>query len=148
MKTLSKLSFAVLLSVCSIASFAQIKDTRQKLYAAFPQTINVDKSTFTNVLQTTVGGSVSLSLTNDFIFRGTVIGNFTKYNNLQTVIVQSTENKQSIFQISKIEQENNVTYTGRILNDGAADGYEIKNNNGTYFLQKFETLQLLDPCKL
>lgn len=148
MKTLSKLSFAAILSVCSIASFAQLKDTRQKLYAAFPQTISVDKNTFTGVLQTAVGNSVSLPFTNDFIFSGKVIGNFTKYNNLQTIIIQSAENKESILQISKIEQENTVLFTGRILNNNAADGYELKNNNGNYFLQKFETLQLLDPCKL
>ncbi|MFN0083711.1 MAG: hypothetical protein ACKVOM_14480 [Ferruginibacter sp.] len=85
MKTLSKLSFAIILCVCGIASVAQVKDARQKLYADFPQTINVDKNTFTNVLQTAVGSNVSLSLTNDFIFRGTVIGNFTKYNNLSSV---------------------------------------------------------------
>ena len=139
---------AVLLSVASTASFAQITDRRASLYSSLPQTINIDKNIFGNVLDATEGKEISLHLSDDFIFKGTVISNFTKYNNLHTVMVRSNENATSILQITLIQNDNNISYSGRILNNNASDGYEIKNNNGTYFLQKFETLKILDPCKL
>ena len=148
MKKPSKLSVAVFLSIVSVTGFAQSKDTRQKLYTAQPQNINIDKNSFTNMLQTSVGSHISLPISTGFTFEGTVISNFTKYGKLQTIIIQSSENKASIFQITKILEENNTSYTGRIINNNAADGYEIKNNNGQYFLQKFETQKILDPCKL
>lgn len=139
---------AVLFSVASIASFAQINDVRPNLYADRPQSINVDKNIFASVLDVAEGNEVSVPLSSDFIFTGKVIGNFTKYNDLHTVMVRSNDNETSILQITAIKNDNTVSYSGRIINSKAADGYEIKNNNGVYSLQKFETIKILDPCKL
>ena len=139
---------AVLFSIASIASFAQINDVRPNLYADRPQSINVDKNIFASVLDVAEGNEVSVPLSSDFIFTGKVIGNFTKYNDLHTVMVRSNDNQTSILQITAIKNDNTVSYSGRIINSKAADGYEIKNNNGVYSLQKFETIKILDPCKL
>ena len=148
MKKYSKTLLAVLLSVASTASFAQMHDNRPNIYAGRPQSINVDKNIFASVLDVAAGNEVSVPLSNDFTFTGKVIGNFTKYNNLHTVMVRSNDNETSILQITSINNNNSISYSGRIINNKAADGYEIKNNNGAYSLQKFETLKLLDPCKL
>ena len=148
MKNHSKVLLAVLLSVSSLAGIAQKVDTRPNLYATRPQSINIDKNIFTPILDAAVGQEVSFVISPDFTFKGIVLSNFSKYNQLHTVMVRSNENASSILQITHIQSDNNVSYTGRILNDNAADGYEIKNNNGAYSLQKFETLRILDPCKL
>ena len=148
MKKYSKTLLAVLFSVASIASFAQINDVRPNLYADRPQSINVDKNIFASVLDVAEGNEVSVALSSDFIFTGKVIGNFTKYNDLHTVMVRSNDNETSILQITAIKNDNTVSYSGRIINSTAAVGYEIKNNNGVYSLQKFETIKILDPCKL
>ena len=139
---------AVLLSVSSLASFAQMNDRRPQLYLSRPQSINIDKSIFGNVLDAVEGKEISIHLSEDFTFNGTVISNQKKYNSLHTVMVRSNENATSIMQITLIKENNNISYSGRIINSNAADGYELKNNNGAYSLQKFETLKLLDPCKL
>lgn len=139
---------AVLLSVSSLASFAQMNDRRPQLYSSRPQSINIDKSIFGNVLDAVEGKEISIHLSEDFTFNGTVISNQKKYNSLHTVMVRSNENATSIMQITLIKENNNISYSGRIINSNAADGYELKNNNGAYSLQKFETLKLLDPCKL
>ena len=139
---------AVLLSVSSLASFAQMNDRRTQLYSSRPQSINIDKSIFGNVLDAVEGKEISIHLSEDFTFNGTVISNQKKYNSLHTVMVRSNENATSIMQITLIKENNNISYSGRIINSNAADGYELKNNNGAYSLQKFETLKLLDPCKL
>ncbi len=148
MKKYSKILLAVLFSVASIASFAQKNDARSKIYSSLPQSINIDKNIFGSLLDATEGKEVSLHLSDAFIFNGTVISNFTKYNSLHTVMVRSNENATTILQITLIVNDNNISYAGRIINSNAADGYEIKNNNGIYSLQKFETLKILDPCKL
>ena len=148
MKKYSKTLLAVLLSVSSLASFAQMNDKRPQLYSSRPQSINIDKNIFANVLDATEGKEISVRLSDNFTFNGTVISNHKKYNKLHTVMVRSNENATSILQITLINENNNISYTGRIINSNAADGYEIKNNNGAYSLQKFETLKILDPCKL
>ena len=148
MKKYSKTLLAVLLSVASVAGYSQVKDARPKLYAARPQSINIDKNIFASVLDVTEGKEVSVPLSGDFTFTGKVIGNFTKYNNMHTVMVRSNENLTTILQITAVQNDNSISFTGRIINSNAADGYEIKNNNGIYTLQKFETLKILDPCKL
>ncbi len=148
MKKYSKSLLAVLLSITTIAGVAQNTDRRAKLYATLPQTITVDKNIFASVLDVTEGKEVSVPLSSEFTFTGKVIGNFTKYNNMHTVMVRSNDNQTSILQITAFPNDNNISYTGRIINSNAADGYEIKNNNGIYTLQKFETLKILDPCKL
>ncbi len=148
MKKYIKTLLAVLLLTASIASQAQTNDARRKIYSSFPQSINIDKNIFGNVLDAKEGREVSLRLSDEFIFNGTVISNFTKYKKLHTVLVRSTENATSILQITLIDSDNTISYSGRIINSNAADGYEIKNNNGSYYLQKFETLKILDPCKL
>ena len=148
MKKHSKIFLALLFSVTAVTSFAQMTDKRQRLYSSLPESIDIDKNIFINVLDEPVGKEVSLLLSTGFIFKGTVLSNFTKYNTIHTVMVRSAENPESIFQVTVIQSENNISYTGRIINKNAADGYEIKNNNGAYSLRKFESLNILDPCKL
>lgn len=139
---------AVLLSITSIAGYSQVTDVRPKLYASLPQTINIDQTKFERALTSEAGKEITLLLSPEFTFTGTVISNFTKYNNLHTVMLRSNENANSILQITLVADNNNLTYAGRIINSNAADGFEIKNNNGIYSLQKFETKKLLDPCNL
>lgn len=148
MKKYSKTLLAVLLSTASIAGYSQVNDVRPKLYASLPQSINIDQTKFENALSSAEGKEITLQLSPEFTFTGTVMSNFTKYNNLHTVMVRSNENATSILQITLVQNDNNSSYVGRIINSNAADGFEIKNNNGVYSLQKFETLKLLDPCKL
>ncbi len=148
MKKYSKTLLAVLFSVGTIASFAQKHDERAKKYSSLPESININKNVFGNVLNAPEGKEISVQLSNEFTFTGTVISNFTKYKKLHTVMVRSTKDASSILQITLIDNDNVLSYAGRIISNNAADGYEIKNNNGNYTLQKFETLRILDPCNL
>ncbi len=148
MKNYSKFLLAVMCAVFTTTSYAQQIDTRQKLYATLPETINVDKELFTSVLEAPIGKEVSLQFSNGFNFTGTVLSNFTKYGNMHTVMVRSNENTPVVFQVTGVQTEKGISYSGRIISSTSADGFEIKNDNGTYSLQKFETLKVLDPCNL
>ncbi len=146
MKTPKKIMLIVLCSILTATSFAQ---TKQKLYAEYPETISLSKTIITDAFSYNTGTAVSISLSSNFKFAGTVISNQQKYDNLQTIMIRSSENNESVFQISKItNKDKSISYAGLIINNNAADGYIIKNNNGIYSLQKFESGKILEPCKL
>ncbi len=149
MKTPKTIMLIVLCSIITATSFAQTSDTKQKLYAEYPETISLSKTIITDAFTYNTGTAVSLSLSSNFKFAGTVISNQQKYDNLQTIMIRSSDNNESIFQISKItNKDKSISYAGLIINNNAADGYIIKNNNGIYSLQKFESGKILEPCKL
>jgi hypothetical protein len=146
MKLFNKSMLIVLFSVLTSSTFAQ---TKQKLFAQYPEIISLSNATITDALSYNTGAAVSLSLSSNFIFAGTVISNQQKYDNLQTIMIRSSENNQSVLQISKItNKDNSISFAGILINKDAADGYVIKNNNGIYSLQKFEADKILEPCKL
>jgi hypothetical protein len=146
MKLLNKSMLVLLCTILSATSFAQSK---QKLFAAYPETISLSKTIITEAFSYNKGTSVSINLANNFHFAGTVISNQQTYDNLQIIMIRSSENNHSIFQISKMTNtDKSISYAGRIINSDAADGYVIRNNEGIYSLQKFETDRVLEPCKL
>ncbi len=146
MKLLNKSTLIVLCTILAATSFAQTKPT---LFAAYPETISLSKTIITDAFSYNEGTSVAINLSSNFKFSGTVISNQQKYDNLQTIIIRSSENNKSVFQISKMtNKDNSISYAGLIINQDAADGYVIKNNNGIYSLQKFESDKILEPCKL
>lgn len=149
MKLLNKSMLIVLCTILSATSFAQNTAKKQQLFAAYPETVSLSKIIITEAFTYTTGTSVSINLSPNFTFAGTVISNKQKYDNLQTIIIRSSQNNKSVFQISKItNKDNTISYTGLIINQDAADGYLIKNNNDIYSLQKFESGKILEPCNL
>mgnify|MGYP003451515752 CR=1 FL=1 len=45
--------------------------------------------------------------------------------------------------------DNIVTFSGRIINPGAADGFEIKRESlGSYKLKKTQTDKIFEPCNI
>jgi hypothetical protein len=146
MKLFNKHTIVVLCTILSYTSFAQTKPT---LFDAYPEKITLSKTLITDAFSYNTGSSVSINLASNFKFAGIVISNQQKYDNLQTIIIRSSENNKSVFQISKItNKDNSITYAGLIINQDAADGYVIKNNNDIYSLQKFESGKILEPCNL
>jgi hypothetical protein len=147
MKLLNASALIVLCSIFTASSFAQNTTAKQKLFAAYPENISLNKIFITDVFSYNTGSSVSIELASNFHFAGTVISNQQKYDNLQTIMIRSSENNHSIFQISKItNNDKSATYAGCIINSDAADGYIIKNINGIYSLQKFESDKILEHC--
>jgi predicted peptidase len=146
MKSVNSALFFVFCTIFSATSFAQTKKT---LFDAYPKTISLSKTSITDAFANNTGSLVSIDLSSDFKFAGTVVSNQQKYENLQTIIIRSSENNKSVFQISKIiNKDNSISYAGLIINQDAADGYIIKKINNIYVLQKFESGKILEPCKL
>lgn len=138
---------ALLLCLTTAATYAQA-DARPKIFQNFPETMDVSASTFQNLFSTQDGDDVSLNLAGTFNFPGKVISNSVKYSNLQTIVIISPQFNNAIFNISKITNaDNTISYEGRIINERAFDGYELKQNaDGTYTMKKFEMGKVLQPC--
>jgi hypothetical protein len=148
MKLLNKGMLVVLFSLIATTSFAQTIQSKQNIFAAYPQNIAIDNVVLSNSISFTKGSTVTLNLSNEFQFTGTVFFNEKIYDNLQTVMIRALDNAKSVFEITKLtNKDNSFEYRGRIMNNDAADGYEIKNINGNYTLQKFETQKILEVCK-
>ncbi len=139
----------LLLCLTTAISFAQQKpDSRPKIFAALPETIKVNGAALQNAFTLFEGQNASIALANNLIFSGVVISNEVKYNNLQNIIIKSALLNNALLSLSKIKNpDNSITYTGRIINSKAFDGFEIKRNeDGQYNLHKFETAQILQDC--
>ena len=139
----------LLLCLTTAISFSQQKpDSRPKLFAALPETIKVNDAALQNAFTLFEGQNASIVLANNLIFSGVVISNEVKYNNLQNIIIKSALLNNALLSLSKIKNpDNSITYTGRIINSKAFDGFEIKRNeDGQYNLHKFETAQILQDC--
>jgi hypothetical protein len=148
MKTLKTL-FCLLLCLTSAAAFAQKSDqAKPTLFTAYPETIQLSKNILHNTMNSSEGEQVIVAFTNEFRFKGTVISNRKKYDNLQSVMIKSAAFGNSIFQLSRITNpDKSFSYTGRIINPDALDGYEIKKDvNNNYSFTKFETKKILQDC--
>ncbi|MBN9352292.1 MAG: hypothetical protein J0H55_16555 [Chitinophagaceae bacterium] len=90
------------------------------------------------------GTSVSFKFYN-MAFSGTVVSAADKHGRIKSVVIESSSLKNTILSLSKITNDDKtITYTGRILNQGASDGYELtKNQDGTYTFHKIRTDDLI-----
>lgn len=82
---------------------------------------------------------------NNFLFKGTVTSSIKRYDKLYSVIIHSPSLHNTLFSISRrINDDNTITYVGRILNDNYADGFElVKNTDGSYLLNKTKTDEMI-----
>lgn len=149
MKPLTKLMLVLLLCLAAAAGFSQTLSTpKQKIFANYPNTINCSASEFSNAFNATEGQHIILAFSDNFKFAGTVISNVVKYSNLQSITIKSDESANTIFHLSRqINQDNTISFVGRILNSNAADGYEIKRDiAGNYKFEKLDAEKVLQDC--
>jgi hypothetical protein len=148
MNFLKTLTLAAMLSCITITVNAQSAPTKETIFAALPATINVDNMALVNAVAYNKGNTVNLAIANNLQFEGSVLSNVQKYDNLQIVTIQSVTNENTFLEISKITHADlSVQYKGMLINSNATDGFILKQNNGVYALEKFETAKILQDCK-
>ena len=149
MKTILKVVTLILCATISINGFAQKKETvRKVIFTESPAKIEISKSTLQSTLQMGAGQFVAIRIDNKNTFYGKVIANDKKYDNLQSMIIKSRGNENTFFQLSAImNEEKNITYTGRIINADASDMYQIKKDNANnYYFEKIELNKVYQDC--
>ncbi len=137
--------FTLLISFNSIK--AQIvTERRPQLFAAFTKTINFPKTELEKIFTTPEGRTIKLSLGENVGFTGIITSSIQRYHNLQSVVVRLNNLDGTIFGISKrTNDDNSITYIGRIINTKYADAFELKTDaTGNYFINKTKTADLIE----
>lgn len=145
------LMLMVCLCTYAAANAQQENQVKPKLFAAYPSSFTISETTLHDIFNLAQNQVTVIDFGNNLVLPCKVLFNEVKYTNLQTVIIHSTAFNNALLQVSKItnQQDQVVSYTGRIINERSADGFEIKKAaNGTYQLQKFETDKILEGCFL
>jgi len=102
----------------------------QRLFDALPEKASFLTQVVENIFSLPPGAAVDLKFTQGFRVTGTVKSNQKVYDNLQTVVIESTNYKNAKLFLSKtIGQDNRVKYVGRMMGKGFEDGLEIKTDN-------------------
>ena len=121
---------------------------KTRLFAATPDKIDIASELFSKLMTFSEGTEVTFPLGNGVTFNGIVLSNEMKYSNLQSMTIRSAELNNSFFSLSKITNpDNSISYVGRIINNNALDGYQVKKAEaGNYRLEKFESDRILQDC--
>jgi hypothetical protein len=121
---------------------------KPRVFNEYPDQIQLSSTTLRSALVSKKDENITIALGSTLVVRGKVISNEQKYQNLQSIMVRLEGFNNALLSISQITNEDKtISYTGRILNQGNSDGYEIKMDGaGNYRLQKFETSRILPDC--
>ena len=142
-----KQAFAFCIIVCfSISSKAQIvSSAKPSLFTSSAASFTVNITELDKAFLVKEGSQIQLNFANHFTFYGTVLSSVQRYGKLSSIIVKSPSLHNSLLSISKrINDDNSITYIGRILNESYADGYELKKNgDGSYAFHKIKTEDLI-----
>jgi hypothetical protein len=134
----------LLISICAVASAQKIVSPNQpatlrpRLFKDVPDRLPVTASKFTSLLALKKGQPASISLSDKFIFKGTVVSAVSKYNNaIESTVVKSDDYPDATFTVTKVKKsDGTVVYRGRIISFKHGDCFELKNENGQYILVK------------
>ena len=146
MKTISKVFVLCTILFNSYDAGAQvISSSRPNLFNNFSTNIPTAVAELDKAFLAAEGSSIQLNFTSNFSLKGTVSSSLHRYSNLSSVIIKLPSLHNTLLSISKrINDDNTVTYVGRIINEKYADGYELKKDNyGNYTFNKIKTADLI-----
>jgi hypothetical protein len=150
MKRLAPFALVILLSLTAGTTFAQkMSAAKPTLFAAYPSAISCKETELSDVFKTSNGKNVSIDFAgSNTNFSGVVISNIAKRNNLQYIAVKLPSLDNAIMSISKrIDENNNVSYIGHIINPKNSDAYELKKmKDGQYQFVKTDLEKLMPAC--
>jgi len=117
----------------------------QRLFDALPENASFLPQVVENVFTLNAGSAVDLRFTQGFRVMGIVKSNQKVYDNLQTVVIESSNYKNAKLYISKtLGQDNKIKYVGRMMGKGFEDGIEIKTDNaGNNTIKKINIKEMI-----
>ena len=128
MKIISKAFVLCIILITSYHTNAQVTtSSKPSLFNNFSANISTAVKELDKAFLGAEGSSMQFNFANNFSFTGTVFSSVQRYSNLSSVIIKLPSLHNSLLSISKrINDDNTITYVGRIINEKYADGYELK----------------------
>ncbi len=149
MKSYATYALSLFLSLTMMTGFAQT-NAKPKQFNNFPSVMSCSEQELSKVFTASAGQNISLSFSDNFTFSGTVKSNLSKYANLQSAVIVSSDYSNTIFNVSKIiKADGSISYVGHIINKSFFDGFDLKKNAaGVYQLKKTESDRVIQDCNL
>lgn len=146
MRNLSIAILSVCCIVCSLWSSAQGAQNKQvpinepdnnkpKLFADLPDRLDFNPKTLSNLFDAKVGQWVNLSINPQFSFSGQVVSKADESNST-SVVVSSVNRVGAKLIFTRITEDNDIKYIGRIISMKHGDTYEISQDNNQYYFKK------------
>lgn len=117
---------------------------RPNLFDGFSNTISCSNNELERLFTSPTGSTLQVSFSNSN-FSGRISSSVQRYSNLKSVVFKLDNLQGAVFTISKrISDNSTISYTGHIINEQFADGYELKKDvNGNYSLNKIKLDDIL-----
>jgi hypothetical protein len=140
---MKKIFQTIILSTVFAVAFTNAN--AQRVFDAVPENASFLPQVVEGVFSLNPGAAVDLKFTQGFRVTGIVKTNQKVYDNLQTVVIESSNYKNTKLFISKtIGQDNKVKYVGRMMGKGIEDGIEINTDNtGKNFIRKINIKEMI-----
>lgn len=146
MKIMYKVMALCIFTTCSIATRAQVlTSTRQNYFNKYSQILPTPVMELDKAFTTSEGAKVKINFA-DFTFNGIVTSSIKRFDNLYSVVVEAPDLNNTVLTLSKmINPDKTISYTGHILNQKYADGFELrKDNSGNYTMNKIKIDTLIE----
>ncbi|HVG13395.1 MAG TPA: hypothetical protein VM935_00490 [Chitinophagaceae bacterium] len=154
MKILRTVTLCALFSVVIQGASAQISReasnlqvaSKPKLFKDAPARIALKQNEFDKLFLYEVGQVTSLSLSRNFSLAGTVVSKAEdRKANVKSIVVRCSDKPGASFTLSRTINENNtITYRGRMISFKHSDAYEMVFENDSYSLIKKEASDLYE----
>jgi len=116
----------------------------QKMFDALPETAKFLPSAIEGIFNLNPGSAVDVKFTQGFHVTGVIKSNKKVYDNLQTIVIESSNYKANLFISKTIDQDNKVKYVGRMLGRGFQDGIELNMDNaGNNIIKKINLKDMI-----
>ncbi|MFL5787544.1 MAG: hypothetical protein ACJ748_05795 [Flavisolibacter sp.] len=147
MKSMKNSAVCVLLLICWYGSQAQSDKKvpvtepdyhKPLLFSDLPDRLLLQPSLLDTLFKLEVGKELTSRISEQFLLKGVVVSRSTDPNpSIQSVVIRCTNRRNSTFTFTRIVSKERLTgYSGRIISLSNGDAYEIKQENGNYYLIK------------
>jgi hypothetical protein len=147
MKPISSAFAAIIIVLFAFTASAQEISEKSPLGFSI-ESVSISKEELSSVFELKTGNRIDFNLGENRIFSGIVMHHTSKKGNLNSVMIRSADDENSVMQITRQELEaNQFKYVGRILNKTKEEGYKITcDDDGTYSLTRFDASKLIEDC--
>ncbi len=116
----------------------------QRMFDALPETAKFLPSAVEGLFNLNPGTAVDVKFTQGFHVTGVVKSNKKVYDNLQTIVIESSNYKANLFISKTMDQDNKIKYVGRMLGRGFQDGIELNMDNaGNNIIKKINLKEMI-----
>lgn len=145
MKVMSKMIALCIVLMFSYTIQAQVTSNRENYFNRYSEKLPAATTDLDKIFETAEGSKIKINF-GDFTFNGIVTSSIKRYDNLYSVIVKAPGLNNTLLAISKrINDDQTISYIGRIINEKYADGFELRQeNNGGYAMNKIRTDALIE----